>query len=135
MQKICSRNVQKIDSTDLDFEEIAEEITNITQKMNTSLTSLKGEYGPLINFYWHSEPRLLKFIDQQNIANQLFSLKKISLWQKIEFITLNIHSTQDCCPSCRMQIVGAAYNWLYHDMISCLRNNDISYPNFHIFVS
>ena len=89
------------------------------------------EISPLVIRVWHSEPRLLFFL-KKYLKPGIFSTARLGFIPDI--ITLHLHSTQECCDCCRLQLVGSVYNWLYETALFSIgqKNENLL---FHIIVT
>lgn len=89
------------------------------------------EISPLVIRVWHSEPRLLFFL-KNSLKPGIFSTAKLGFIPDI--ITLHLHSSQDCCDCCRLQLVGSVYNWLYETALFSIgqKNENLL---FHVIVT
>lgn len=85
--------------------------------------------SPLVINVWHSEPRILSLLQEQTLRpRSLVGTKNPTI------ITLHLHSTNNVCNGCRLQLVGATYNWLYESVV-CAFGNVRPTPKFHIIVT
>ncbi|MDP2192948.1 MAG: hypothetical protein Q8K36_00255, partial [Alphaproteobacteria bacterium] len=89
------------------------------KKYQKAINAYTESLSPLINFLWHSEARLLHFL------NKNLKPFHIDISRNIFCISLHIHSTQNCCDCCRSQIVGSLYQWLYDRLLMLVRNEDL----------
>ena len=63
---------------------------------------------------WHSEPRLLSFLREDNCIPDFLSRKVIEINGRVDLIILHIHSRYNICDNCRLQLTGAMYKWIYN---------------------
>jgi hypothetical protein len=112
-------------------EDISDGVEGI-KKHKEKHTDMRREF---IKVYWHSESRLLALLhDDEKIPVFLNGISR-PLKSQVSFIMLHLHSTNNICDNCRLQLTGATYKWLYEKIVQFFIKDDEAYPLFHIIAS
>lgn len=115
------------------FNDIKEEVDKEIDALKKSTKNKLSNLSIIVSKFWHSEPRTL-FQLRKWCDDGLMRALGLSLRTPPKAVVLHLHSTQDSCNRCRLQIVGAVYHWLYAAMVDAFSRDDVV-PYFHTVVS
>lgn len=133
-QKDLDTLMRRLNAEVSDLESIMIDVRNWKPKLK-GVINVKEAFGPLVSLLWHSEPRVLMYLKEKNVSSQLTSWERLGFIPKrIKAISLHLHSSNNSCPSCRIQLVGASYRWLYKDLVTHFTTEENT-PMFHMIVS
>jgi hypothetical protein len=115
---------------------IEEDLAKKLEALSKLRPKYREELTKVIGTLWHSETRLLRWLNLSSHFSGFLTGVAVTRTPStpILLVGLHLHSTKNVCDSCRLQLTGASYNWLYKKMVDkfCMES---THPKFHILVS